>query len=257
MDRAGDSDLLTIYNAYCSWRRVCNTTGTSEAQFCRKNFLSSQNLQSIEELKGQLTACLVDAGFLYLDADEKAALSKARSYSFHRRNFVSLPPASTVNDADLIVNSVIAWSFYPKLLVRDGKGWRNAANNQTVSLHPSSVNKGIPYSPSMQYLSFYHIMQSGSGKAYNAHETSPVEAFAIALACGDAEFRMYAGVVLLDGHRFKFKVDGWRQMLALKILRAKVVEMLAAKMKAPGRDTGESDFWWNIWRKVFVKELET
>ena len=96
-------------------------------------------------------------------------------------------------------------------------------------------------------------MQSGSGKAYNAHETSPVEAFAIALACGDAEFRMYAGVVLLDGHRFKFKVDGWRQMLALKVLRAKVVEMLAGMMKTPGREMGEHGFWWDIWRKVFVR----
>ena len=166
-----------------------------------------------------------------------------------------------MNDNDLIVNSVIAWSSYPKLLVRDGKGWRNAANNQAVSLHPSSVNKGLPTNaPSTtttRYLSFYHIMQSGSGKAYHAHETSPVEAFAVALACGEAEFRMYAGVVLLDGHRFKFKVDGWRQMLALKVLRAKVVEMVAARMKAPGKEMmGEDGFWWEVWKRVFVRERE-
>ena len=99
-------------------------------------------------------------------------------------------------------------------------------------------------------------MQSGSGKAYNAHETSSIEAFAIALACGDAEFRMYAGVILLDGHRFKFKVDSWRQMLALKILRAKVLEMLAARMKTPGRETGEYRFWWDMWKRAFVKQLE-
>ena len=33
--RRGDSDLLTAYNAYSSWRRVCNTTGVSEQYFCR------------------------------------------------------------------------------------------------------------------------------------------------------------------------------------------------------------------------------
>ena len=72
----GDSDLLTVYNAYSSWRRVCNTTGLSEYQFCRKNFLSSQTLSNIEDLKAQLMTSLIDAGFLILDDTEKAALNR-------------------------------------------------------------------------------------------------------------------------------------------------------------------------------------
>lgn len=72
----GDSDLLTVYNAYCSWRRTCNASGASEQQFCRKHYLSQQNLMSIEELKGQLTTCLVDAGFLELKEGESISLNK-------------------------------------------------------------------------------------------------------------------------------------------------------------------------------------
>jgi ATP-dependent RNA helicase DHX29 len=82
---------------------------------------------------------------------------------------------------------VIAWSFYPKLLVREGKGWRNVANNQTITISPASVNKKME-TPS-KWLSFYSILQSTS-QFYNANETSAVEELAIALLCGDAEFKV-------------------------------------------------------------------
>lgn len=101
---------------------------------------------------------------------------------------------------EVVVNSVIAWSFYPKLLTREGKGWRNVANNQAVSLHPSSVNKQADWS--IKWLSFYHIMQVRS-KAYNAHDSSAVADFAIALLCGDADFKVIflPITVLFAAHR--------------------------------------------------------
>jgi ATP-dependent RNA helicase DHX29 len=74
-DLLGDSDLLTVYNAYLAWKRVC-VTGGSEYQFCKKNFLSQQTLSNIEDLKGQLVVCLVDSGFLPLTEVERTALNK-------------------------------------------------------------------------------------------------------------------------------------------------------------------------------------
>ncbi|KAL8672099.1 MAG: hypothetical protein Q9168_003431 [Polycauliona sp. 1 TL-2023] len=171
--KRGDSDLLTVYNAYCAWRRVCNASAASEQQFCRKNFLLQQNLANIEELKAQLTTCLVDAKFIALEIGEKSSLNKCvpnrhrgliadvrsrvRSWS-SRRTFVEIPARYDTKSSDLVLNSVIGWSFYPKLLKREGKGWRNVANNQSVSLSPTSVNKGAGHAPN--WLSFYHIMQS-------------------------------------------------------------------------------------------------
>lgn len=73
--RRGDSDLLTVYNAYLAWKRVC-VTGGSEYQFCRKNFLSQQTLSNIEDLKGQLVVCLVDSGFLPLTEAERISLNR-------------------------------------------------------------------------------------------------------------------------------------------------------------------------------------
>ena len=75
----GNSDLLTVYNAYCSWRRVSNASGASEQQFCRKNFLLPQNLSNIEELKAQLANSLVDAGFLELGPSERLSINRYAS----------------------------------------------------------------------------------------------------------------------------------------------------------------------------------
>lgn len=95
---------------------------------------------------------------------------------------------------DVIVNSVITWSFYPKLLTREGKGWRNVANNQSVTLHPTSVNKQSD--PAIKWLSYYHIMQ-GRNRNYNAFETNAVDDFSIALLCGEPEFKVSSGLTAL------------------------------------------------------------
>jgi ATP-dependent RNA helicase DHX29 len=161
--RRGDSDLLTMYNAYTAWRRVCQSaSGGGEYNFCRKNFLSQQTLANIEDLKGQLLVALVDSGFLSLTEEERRALNRVR-FSGRRRQqtFFDLPARVNINsDNDVVAQSVIAWSFYPKLLVRDvpgGKGLRNVDNNQKISLHPSSVNKGHN---ELRWLSYYNIMQN-------------------------------------------------------------------------------------------------
>ncbi len=188
--RRGDSDLLTVYNAYLSWKRVCLSaaaaSGGGEFQFCRKNFLSQPTLANIEDLKGQLLVSLVDSGFLSLTEDERKTLNRLRFGGRRRRQaFFEIPQRVNMNsDNDIVSQAVIAWSFYPKLLVRDvpgSRGLRNVGNNQSVSVHPSSVNKGHN---ELRWLSYYRIMQSSSS-AYNAHETTAVEAFPIALVCGD------------------------------------------------------------------------
>lgn len=248
--RKGESDLLTVYNAYCAWRRVCGgSTAMSEQQFCQRNFMSQQTLSNIEDTKAQLTSSLADAGFIRLNDAEKASLNKVRSWS-RKRSFVELPNRyDNNNDNDLILNSVIAWSFYPKLLRREGKGWKNIANNQTVSLHPTSVNKGVERPP--QWLSFYHIMQS-SNKFYNAHETSPVESFAVALVCGEAEFKMYSGVIVVDGNRIRFALDEWKTFLALKTLRLQIRQIMTQAFRSPGRGlSAQQQAWLDVWQKIF------
>ena len=245
--KKGDSDLLTIYNAYCAWRRICTSSAIPEYQFCRKNFLNPQTLSNIEDLKAQLAASLADAGFLKLDDAEKAFLTKVGFYS-RRKNFVATPARYNSNDYDLMLNTVIACSFYPQLLKREGKGWRNIANNQSVSLHPTSVNKGMV--KASKWLSFYHVMQSSS-KFCHAYETSPVEDFAVALICGEAEFKMYAGVMILDGNRIRFSVDDWKTLIAIKILRTQIRHIIDQSFRYPGRSLSQAQLsWLDIWQNI-------
>ena len=84
------------------------------------------------------------------------------SGSRHRR-FVQVPAEfDNHSENNELVGAIIAWSFYPKLLARDGKGWRNVATNQAITLHPTSIVRNS-HIPAVKYLSFYSILQSSSG----------------------------------------------------------------------------------------------
>ncbi|KAH7080748.1 ATP-dependent RNA helicase A [Paraphoma chrysanthemicola] len=248
--KKGESDLLTTYNAYKSWKAVCTTPGRSEMQFCHKNFLSPQNLGNIEDLKAQLLSSLAEAGFVQLTIDERRALQRYRGTSRHRA-FVEVPRQyDTHSENDIFVNSVIAMAFYPKILTREGKGWRNISNNQTVSLAPTSVNKGTK---TAQFLSYYHIMQS-SNKFYNAHSTSIAYPLAMVLmVAADMDFKMHAGVISFPGSVLRFAVRDWRAAVALKVLRRRVKEILASTWKNPARQMSERE---KEWLSLFFVMLE-
>ncbi|KAI9805234.1 MAG: hypothetical protein M1833_005687 [Piccolia ochrophora] len=244
----GGSDLLTLWNAYGAWRRVCTSHSASETQYCQKYSLNQQALIHIEELKQQLLVSLDDMGVLRLDAADKARLHHTRIHAKPRQFFQLSDCSDRNSDNDMIVNSVIAWSFYPKLLQRNGKGWRNIVNNQQISIHPTSVNKG---NKSQEWLSFYHIMQS-SNKFYNAHETNAAEEFSIALLCGNAEFKLYAGVIILDGNRIRFTLSDWKPMVALKVLQLRTKDILAHSFREPGKPFSPSQLkWLEIWQRIF------
>ncbi|KAI1932518.1 hypothetical protein LOZ66_006851 [Ophidiomyces ophidiicola] len=250
----GNSDLLSVYNAYRAWKKHRDTPGMNEFSFCRKNCLSPQALLSIEEVKTQLLVSLVDTGLVRLDASEQSCLKRAR-FSGRKRQFFIVPQRLDINsDNDLVVNSVIAWSFYPRLLTRQGKGWRNISNNQSVVLHSTSVNKTA--GPVIKWLSYYHIMQS-QNRNYNAHETSAVDEFSIALLCGDVEFKLYSGVISIDGSRVRLSVKDWKSMVALKALSTNMRDILAQKFRTPKKElTIDQKEWLDLWQLVFAQQKE-
>ncbi|PON23651.1 hypothetical protein TGAM01_v207594 [Trichoderma gamsii] len=259
--RRADSDVLTTYNAYLAWKRVCQSSGNigKEFQFCRKNYLNQQTLTNIEDLKGQLLTSLADSGFLSLTEEERRGLLKLRYSSGGRgrrqQQFVDVPQRVNLNsDNDLVSTSVIAWSFYPKLLVRDApgsKGLRNIGNNQSISLHPTSVNRALF---DVRWLSYYTIMQTKS--VYRAQETSATEPFAIALLCGDVRCDLYSGVIVLDGNRGRFAIPDWKTMLVIKVLRTRLRELLNRTFKQPGKLlTAQQEKWFDVWQRLFSQDF--
>jgi ATP-dependent RNA helicase DHX29 len=90
---------------------------------------------------------------------------------------------------------------------------------------------------------------------YNAHETTAVTDFAIALLCGDVRCDMHSGVFILDGNRAKFTVSDWKTMLVIKTLRTRLREIMTKSFKTPGKAlTSQQLKWLDIWQKIFSQE---
>ncbi|EXJ86531.1 hypothetical protein A1O3_03482 [Capronia epimyces CBS 606.96] len=248
-----DSDLLSSFNAYESWRRA--KTARLAQDFCRKNHISDQAMSQVEEQKIQLLVYLVDAGLVVLSAEEKATLSRARAGGVGGRGggggsgggsvFYTIPSRYSESISDRALNSLMAMALYPRILLREGKGWRNVYTNQQVSLTARSINHPSNNARPPRWLSFYEAMQNRSGNL-NVFETSsvPESALALLVGVGDAEFKFFAGVLVLGFGKVKLAVRHWRQLMAIKVLRERMRQVLDTCYKRPGEELRENERRW-------------
>lgn len=71
----GNSDFLTLANVFASWRRASDNQNHIRT-FCRKNYISHQNLQQIEELRQQLLSYLIDSGLITATPVQRQAINQ-------------------------------------------------------------------------------------------------------------------------------------------------------------------------------------
>jgi ATP-dependent RNA helicase DHX29 len=243
----GDSDLLTAYAAYCGWKKAIESPHGGSFAYCRKYFLNHQVLTSIEELKGQLLNSMADTGMI-----RGLTRDAGRGRSHRNKSFVQVPAEHNKNgNNDIIISCVVAWSFYPKLLVRDGNGWRSVANNQSISLHPTSVNK---HNSKVKYLSYYSMMQSG-GRLSNALSTSLAHELPLLLLSGEADFKVHAGIVAVDTARLRFSVKDWKTTIALKHLRKKMEKLVDWSIRKPSESPpGDLKWWHELFERMCTRD---
>lgn len=156
----GNSDFLTLVNAFDSWRRASDNQNFVRT-FCKRNFLSHQNLQQIEEFRQQLlsygnmnvslltTAQLshrcelrseytgAETGDSQVSISLRIALTllRARYSRCFRTRFVSVPSEVNVNaEKTHILEAALASGLYPKILTLDNGGLRTISNQQPVSI---------------------------------------------------------------------------------------------------------------------------
>ena len=85
-----------------------------------------------------------------------------------------------------------------------------------------------------------------------------MEPFTIALLCGDVRADLYSGVLVMDGNRGRFAVSDWKTMLVMKVLRARLREMLTRSFKSPGKlPTAQHERWLEVWQRIFTLAQET
>ncbi|ETN40058.1 uncharacterized protein HMPREF1541_04333 [Cyphellophora europaea CBS 101466] len=265
----GDSDVLTTLGAYTAYQRA-KAQGQG-ADFARRHGLL--NLADIEDTRVQLCVYLADGGVLSLSREERAALNRARvstggagagamrnrggraSAGAAAPTYV-LPEWYNVPISDDLLLSLIAAAFYPRLLLREGKGYRNVFSNQVVAPARGSVVRDLAKPP--KWLCYAEAVQTrsagqgaGAGPAVQVREVGRVPDLGMALLLGlgmgmgpqgetAAETSVFSGVISLDG-RVRVSVRRWREALAVKVLRRRVKELLEGRWRRMGRDGAELD----------------
>ncbi|GAA5857787.1 hypothetical protein JCM9279_000747 [Rhodotorula babjevae] len=228
-----NSDFLTLYNAYCCWREACSNN--YEREFCRKSFLSLQNLQQIEELRQQFFSFLVDAGFVNISNSERRELVSTR-YGKSRTKFVRVPADLDVASRDpRTVMACLAASMYPKLLLIDPQNGslRTLANSAPAAVHPSSVNfapgRRVDFGQGVRFAAFFQAMHT---KRLYVWESGAVDERAVYLLCGNADFQLPAHSISID-RKIRTRLEDPKSAVAIKLLREKWRELFNRKMRDP------------------------
>lgn len=234
----GDSDLLRVYSAYAGWRKASREEHGQ--QFCSKYHLNQFQLQQLEEQRIQLLAYLADAGLIALSSEERAALQHARRKKSKLFDF-GVPPRYNRLDSDAIINGIVAMALYPKLLRREGRGYRNVQSNQQLQIAPLSINSIANTPPA--WLCYLEAMQAENG-ILNAFHSSRVTSAMIVLLLGQADFKFFAGVVDIDHGRIRFSVRRRKELLALQGVRSQVQRMVREFLVRPESIPLSSDQWW-------------
>lgn len=244
--KLGDSDFLTIANAFNGFRR--STAQNHHRTFCNRSFLSIQNLLQIEELRQQYFSYLIDAGFVSVDDSFRQELNKLRyrsggSANFSKPRFMTIPAHLDDNSSSLsMIHATLAAGLYPKLLHIDSKTYqlKTIGNNQPTSIHPSSVNFKAKMSElvrsSSSYMLYYTMMQS---KKLYAWETGLMDDKAVYMLCGDGEFRLASNSLYIDRQRIRIASADPKTLVALKTLREGLGRLMKASFRNPGKEWSE------------------
>ncbi|KDE09069.1 hypothetical protein MVLG_00787 [Microbotryum lychnidis-dioicae p1A1 Lamole] len=237
-----NSDFLTLYNAYCSWREASGNG--YEREFTRKNFLSQQNLQEIEQGRQQYFSFLVDAGFIDISEAEKRELVSTR-YGKSRTRFVRVPnELDTYSRDPKAVMACLAASMYPKLLVIDPQSgqMKTLAKNTPAAIHPSSVNfapgRRVDFGGS-KFVAFFTAMHTH--KLY-VWESGTVDERAVYLLCGNADTQLAAHSLSID-RKIRIRLEP-KTSIAMRLLRQQWNSFFLAKMKNPTMTTSEPHAAW-------------
>ncbi|KAI9593481.1 P-loop containing nucleoside triphosphate hydrolase protein [Syncephalis fuscata] len=226
-----NSDMLTIYKAYCQWREVCRTRRMSPNDFCKQNYLDAQVLQVIEDTKRQILGLLVSTRLVTVDAATQSSLSRGGYQT--QMALCPVPVEANQNAQHInVLRAIIVAGLYPRVARRDHELHRwLIRGGATVVVHPSSINqeKGLDRSTG-SWLAYNVAQQSGSN-AY-VWDTTVVNAVAVVLFGREMEVEHLIRRVTLEDW-IKFKCVGVTAAV-LRRLRRELNAVLRHAIYRPG-----------------------
>ncbi|CAO3643232.1 unnamed protein product [Mucor hiemalis] len=262
--RIDNSDFLTIYRAYEVWREhylnaiKANPSKSSLMRtmrnFCKDNFLSQQNLETIEDMKRQYLALLISIGFVKADQNPDR-----NRYDMKRPHIqlCDIPGEYNVYvDSMPVVNAALTAGLYPKIAEYLRQTNQILNKNMELKIHPSSMLFGKKNTLLTDFLVYNTVVMNNNNNQSvdNVYmwETSSVDAVAIILLATGIEIKYKQRKMVLDNwiHFDCFA----RTAVLLKFLRQQLNVWLAEKMNQPQLDLGKYNE--NV-LEVLVKALES
>ncbi|KAJ3402528.1 ATPdependent RNA helicase [Chytriomyces hyalinus] len=233
------SDLLTDCKAYDAWVEACKKGKKSEMMFCDENFMSSNTLVSISDLRRQYLDTLMDIGFI-----KRSDLNSAISGD---------GPINKFSTNGRMVKSAIAAGLYPQLATvqhpdvlymetahgtmardHDAKLIRFFTATQEVFLHPSSCMSSVSLYEDLVVMYHSKVLTS---KVY-LRDATMVSPWAVLMfggeLCVDMEGRTLAVSELVKFQAFP------RIAVLVNGLRKQLDRLLALKVEQPDMDALET-----------------
>ncbi|KAI7827106.1 P-loop containing nucleoside triphosphate hydrolase protein [Gamsiella multidivaricata] len=254
--KLADSDMLTWYNAYLGWRQAYQTKPNGIYDYCRKNFLSHQNLSMMEDMKKQFLGFLVSTGFVRVDAETKRHLSRERFG--HRISFCPIITEYNVYQRSIpVLNAAITAGMYPKVMMRDDtlKAYVTGPKQETVWIHPSSVNfakggaaaaaTGPDKSP---WFVFNSLVKSTRMYVW---ESCRVGQFPLVLFGGEFSVKHHAKLATVDKW-IQFKCHA-KTAAVFKMMREELDKVLQKRIDEPEKGTTDRE---ERWLEMIVAILE-
>ncbi|KAK9668631.1 hypothetical protein RND81_13G073300 [Saponaria officinalis] len=211
---AGDScsDHIALLKAFEGWKEA--KRNRTEKSFCWENFLSSQTMQMIEDMRKQFVDLLSDIGFV-----DKAKGPQAYN---------------TFSDDMEMVCAILCAGLYPNVVQCKRRGKRTAFYTKEVGqvdIHPASVNAGVHSFP-LPYMVYSEKVKTSS---IYVRDSTNISDYALLLFGGNLlASKSGVGIEMLGGY---LHFSASKSVLDLiKNLRAELDKLLNRKIKEPWLD---------------------
>ena len=171
-----DSDLLTVVNAYNQWSAI--GTYNEKRKFCRSNFLSQNTLEMMSHLRDQFRRLLVGAGFLRPRVKEDSEEEDEGMTLWDHGVGMDLP-CNRNGTSVAVLRAVLVAGLYPNVVrvqKSDTKasryGYEFFSNNESVSIHPGSINYRLPFGKK-RWLVYHQKQRTSQMFVYDSSVVSP------------------------------------------------------------------------------------
>ncbi|XP_060531487.1 putative ATP-dependent RNA helicase DHX57 [Cylas formicarius] len=242
---AGYSDQITVLMAYRKFLTVNRKSSAGARNFANENFLSYRTLTTIADIKYQFLELLIDIGFVSVNLKE----SRRRT---GQDNVYELTSAEFNNNGDNIrlLSSILCAALYPNIVKvltpsktfiqsavgavvkeNNAKDLKYATAQETVFMHPSSVNYVVKSFPS-PYLVYQEKVKTS--KIF-FRDCTMVPIVPLVLFSGDLDIAVQKGdtFLTLEEGWILFQVEEHKVAEMLKMIRIELYNLLEEKIKDP------------------------